>query len=180
MLKKWLNNKNKERHILWSSESEFDEVWKKRISVMASYINIPGTVADFGCGLMWLEPLLNQENTYLPIDYIARDPRTLVIDFNVDLIPELNAEIAFLSGVLEYVKDVNKFVDQLTNRGFKKIILSYCTYEKFNNINNRTSLNWVSHESIFQILSLFCKNYNLVAIDDVNNNTIFVFERKFV
>jgi len=180
MLKKWLNRNKKGNTILWSTTSEFDEIWKKRITIMASNINIPGIVADFGCGLMWLEVLLNQENSYLPIDYIARDVRTLVIDLNVDPVPELNAEIAFLSGVLEYVKDVNNFVDQLTSRGFKKIILSYCTYEKFSDVNNRISLNWVSHESIFSILSLFTTKYNLIAIDDVNNNTILVFERKSV
>ena len=180
MQRKWLFKWNKPKKALWYSESEFDEVWKNRIAVMASYINISGTVADFGCGLMWLEPLLKPENRYLPIDYITRDSRTLVINLNVDLIPEINAEIAFLSGVLEYVEDVNNFIDQLINRNFKKIILSYCTLEKFNNLNSRISLNWVSHKSIFEILYLFSSKYSLVNIDDVNGNTIFIFDQKIV
>jgi len=177
MLKKWLTKESKK--LLWSNESEFDELWKMRITVMASYIDISGVVADFGCGLMWLEPLLNQSNSYLPIDYIARDSRTLVLDLNVDQIPDLNVDIAFLSGILEYIKDVNAFINQLTNRNFKKIILSYCTLEKFNNINSRISLNWVSHISIFEILLLFTKEYDLIAIDHFNENTIFVFKKKF-
>ncbi|MBD2176644.1 hypothetical protein H6F42_06910 [Pseudanabaena sp. FACHB-1998] len=179
MLKKLFPKKKKKENIgLWSSNWEFDEEWKNRISTMAAYINTSGTVADFGCGLMWLEPLLKPENTYLPIDYIARDERTLVIDLNKDLLPELNADIAFLSGVLEYVIDIENFVYNLTNKNFKKIILSYCTLEKFSDVNGRESLNWVSHKSIFDILSMFTSKYSLSAINDVKGNTIFVFDCK--
>ncbi len=178
MQRKWSFKWNQQTKILWNSESEFDEAWKNRIAVMASYINVSGTVADFGSGLMWLEPLLKSKNSYLPIDYVSRDSRTLVVNLNVDLIPEMNAEIAFLSGVLEYIEDVNNFIDQLINRNFKKVILSYCTLEKFNNLNSRISLNWVSHKSVFEILYLFSSRYNLVNINDVNGNTIFVFDQK--
>lgn len=163
---------------LWASSLEFDESWKKRISVMASYIDSPGVVADFGCGLMWLEQFLKPENNYIPIDYIRRDERTIVVDLNKEPIPKTNANIAFLSGVLEYIKEPVQFVNQLTNIGFSQIILSYCTIEKFNELTKRNQLNWKSHESIFDLLYLFTSRYYLTKIDDINNNTILVFRKK--
>ena len=163
---------------LWTSETEFDTAWKKRIELMASYIDIPGKVADFGCGMMWLENFLKSENSYVPIDYIRRDERTIVIDLNVGPISAINAEIAFLSGILEYIEDIPKFISQLTDNNFKLIILSYCTLEKNSDVGVRKSLNWVSHVSLFELLSLFTNKYNLTAIDDFNINTILVFKKK--
>ena len=163
---------------LWSSKHEFDERWKERIATMASYISIPGAVADFGCGMMWLEHMLGPNNSYLPIDYISRDNRTQVIDFNAAPLPRIEAEVAFLSGSLEYVLDVKNFVRQLIQMGFKQIILSYCTIEMVPQRGARRQLNWVSHESIFTLLSLFCPPYSLINIDRTHGaNTIFVFRR---
>lgn len=145
---------------------------------MASYIREPCSVADFGCGMMWLESLLPKGSTYYPFDYIRRDERTVVLNLNHDPLPPINAEVAFLSGVLEYIEDLAGFAQMLAAADFKKIILSYCTLEKFENLKNRESLNWVSHQSLFEFLAIFLGDYNLSAIDDVNNNTILVFDRK--
>ncbi|WP_009633331.1 hypothetical protein [Synechocystis sp. PCC 7509] len=163
---------------LWSKTEEFDASWKTRIALMASYIDVPGTVADFGCGMMWLEAYLSKDNPYLPIDYIQRDSRTIVLDLNRDSIPNLNADIAFLSGILEYIEDLDSFLQQLIECKFKKILVSYCTIENLSSIKIRKKLNWVSHESIFIILSVFCKKYTLVHIDRISNNTILIFNNK--
>jgi hypothetical protein len=161
---------------LWSESTEFDSAWKTRIGTMASYIDVPGTVADFGCGMMWLEQFLGAKNTYLPIDYIRRDERTIVLDFNRDPLPTLEAEVAFLSGCLEYVHDVPAFLRELTSRKFKQIILSYCTIETWSNRRTRRELNWVSDESIFRILSAFLPNYCLTQIGDISGNILLSFK----
>jgi hypothetical protein len=163
---------------LWASSEEFDEAWKRRIAVMASSIHGPCSVADFGCGMMWLESRLPQGSTYHPFDFVRRDERTVVLDLNRDPLPPVSIEVAFLSGVLEYVEDVAAFSRQLAAAGFRKIILSYCTLEKFQDVDERKNLNWVSHVSLFDLLGLFLVDYDLVHIDDVNNNSIFVFDRK--
>lgn len=163
---------------LWASSEEFDEAWKRRIAVMGSYITGSCSVADFGCGMMWLESRLPQGSIYHPFDFVRRDERTVVLDLNRDPLPPVSIEVAFLSGVLEYVEDVAAFSRQLAAAGFRKIILSYCTLEKFPDVEGRKALNWVSHVSLFDLLSMFLADFNLVAIDDVNNNSIFVFDRK--
>jgi hypothetical protein len=178
MLKKLFGKKSPVPEKLWSKPEEFDETWKRRISVMASHIKIPGRVADFGCGMMWLEGILPTANSYVPVDYIRRDDRTIVLDLNRDPLPAFNAEVAFLSGVLEYVNDVEAFARSLSSAGFRQIIFSYCTLEHFGDLRKRAELNWVSHKSIFELLHIFLKDFSLTALDDVNRNTIFVFERR--
>jgi hypothetical protein len=167
-----------EKKRLWESSAEFDEVWKNRIHRMASYIEGPATVADFGCGMMWLEEILPKSFSYVPIDYIRRDERTIVLDLNRDTLDSVQADTAFLSGVLEYVEDVPGFVTKLAENGFQQIVLSYCLTEKHPNLVVRKTLNWVSHLSVLDLLSAFLRYYTLTAIDDVKTNTICVFKRK--
>lgn len=162
----------------WSSSAEFDEAWKRRIEAMARHIDVPGTVADFGCGMMWLKPLLQPSNPYLGIDCLPRTPETLVLDLNKDSLDAVHADIAFLSGVLEYVKDVPGFVSQLKGRNFRRVILSYCTIEKHPDMATRLNCNWESHESIFDLIGYFLPDFHLTALDDINNhNTILAFSR---
>jgi hypothetical protein len=163
---------------LWSSSEEFDEGWKRRIAAMASHIKTPCSVADFGCGMMWLEQLLPPGSTYVPIDLVRRDDRTIVLDLNRDALTSIHAEVAFLSGVLEYVENVELFTRKLSDAGFRKIILSYCTLEKFGDLNNRRGLNWVSHKSLYDLLAIFLPEFALTALDDINGNTILIFNRK--
>lgn len=163
---------------LWSSSSEFSETWKMRIGGMAAYIKKPCAVADFGCGMMWLESLLPQGSTYVPIDFIRRDERTIVLDLNRDPFPDVQADVAFMSGVLEYVEDVPAVAKALATSRFQRLIISYCTTEKFGDLTNRKGLNWVSHHSVFEFLSFFLPAFDLTALGDVNNNTLFVFDRK--
>jgi hypothetical protein len=163
---------------LWTQDEEFDSTWELRNKVIASYIDHPGIVADFGCGKMTLERHLKPQNIYLPIDFHRRDDRTLVFDVNRDPFPPLSADIAVCSGFLEYVEDVGQFVRGLETCAFKLVIISYCTIEHFPNLKNRKALNWVSHLSIFDILHLFIPSFNLSAIDDVNKNSIFVWLKK--
>ncbi len=178
MFKKLITPSEKPTTLLWSQKEEFDARWKKRIEVMASYIDIPGIVADLGCGMMWLEPFLKEGNTYLPIDYIKRDERTVVVDLNKRPLPPLSASVGFLSGVLEYISDLRGFLDYLQESKLDKIILSYCTLENIPDLRMRKSLNWVNNESIYFLLSAFTRQYDLTAIEDVNQNTVMVFNRK--
>ncbi|MEJ0000266.1 MAG: TylF/MycF/NovP-related O-methyltransferase [Verrucomicrobiota bacterium] len=170
----WFKGRTNNRVPLWSQSSEFDDAWKERIATMASYIRKPCSVMDFGCGQMWLEPLLPPGCTYLPLDYIRRDERTLVVDLNRDPLPAVKADVAFLSGVLEYVEDIEGFAARLTAAGFQKIILSYCLRETIGGLGSRKELNWVCHKTLPELLAIFLPNYDLAAIRRIKDNTILV------
>jgi hypothetical protein len=169
-------------HKNWFKEDDFDVLWKNRIQKMSSYIDNekPMRIVDFGCGMMWLEQYLNSFHIYVPVDYIKRDDRTIVVDLNVYPFPVIEGDIAFLSGILEYIVDIDKFYNEIVQNEYKMIVLSYCTLEKNNNINARHMLNWKSHLSIFTLIYIFTQDYVLSIIDDYNNNTILVFNRKII
>lgn len=80
--------------------------WEERTKLLASFIK-PGTsVLDVGAGSMTLKKYLPKGCFYYPVDLSAEDPQARV-DFNKGLLPTLPLfDIAVLSGVLEYVVDV--------------------------------------------------------------------------
>ncbi len=148
---------------LFSKPAEFDEAWKARIAHLASFIDSPGPVLDIGCGMMWLEPLLARGNKYIPIDYVRRDDRTVVVDLNAQPLPAIDAEFAFMSGVLEYIQDVPGFLRQLTRRKIRRIMLTYCTIECWWKMPLRKSLNVLLPEYSIVALQRFQKHVALVV-----------------
>ncbi|MGA2443394.1 MAG: methyltransferase domain-containing protein [Tepidisphaeraceae bacterium] len=160
----------------FSNPAEFDEAWKARIAHLAEFVDTSGPVMDIGCGMMWLEPLLVRGNRYIPVDYVRRDHRTLLVDLNAQPLPEVEAEFAFMSGVLEYVHDVPRFLRQVMARRFRRILLSYCTLECWWKMPLRRSLNWVSHESLEDLLNVLLTEYTIVALERFQQHVALVVE----
>ena len=99
--------------------------WQKRIEVMASYLSDKDkSIVDFGAGNMYLKSLLSEDKEYYPVDYIKRSPETIVCDLNKKEFPKREADVAFCSGILGYLDDVEWFLDALC-KNYKKLILSY-------------------------------------------------------
>ncbi|MGA2583059.1 MAG: hypothetical protein ABSG31_07255 [Tepidisphaeraceae bacterium] len=161
---------------LFGKPAEFDEAWKDRIAHLATFIDTTGPVADIGCGMMWLEPLLVRGNRYIPIDYVRRDDRTLLVDLNEEPLPPIYAEFAFMSGVLEYIRDVPGFLRQIMARRFRRILLTYCSLECWWKLPVRKSLNWVSHESVEDLLNVLLPEYSVVALERFQNHVALVVE----
>jgi hypothetical protein len=161
---------------LFSKPEEFDEEWKHRISHLAKFIDTVGPVVDIGCGMMWLESQLVRGNAYIPVDYVRRDDRTILLDLNADPWPAIVAEFVFMSGVLEYVRDVPDFLRQLMAYGYRRILFTYCTTEFWWKMSLREQLNWVSHHSLEELLNVLLPSYRLVAMERVGKQVAVVVE----
>lgn len=161
----------------WKDVEYFDEKWEARVSKMAPYILSSESVMDLGCGKMTLKKYLS-DNKYFPVDYIKRDADTIVCDFNKHEFPEINSDICFISGCLEYIHDYKWFIDQIGLHS-KKVILSYCTTDEFPNIRMRKRNAWINHLSKEEIVGLFKnKSFELKALDySYNKDQIFIFEK---
>ena len=162
----------------WEELEYFDENWKKRIAKMASFI-VPGeSVIDLGCGKMWLKPFL-KNNLYHAIDYTQRDENTVVANFNRHEYPDITADVAFVSGTLEYVEDYEWFVRQICSHS-NRCIASYCTLECYPALRTRKQKAWKSHLSRSTLLGVFTKNG--MKLDEESNavplNPIFVFSKQ--
>jgi hypothetical protein len=144
---------------------------------MAEYCGKSGTVVDFGCGEMWLEKCLKPLHKYVPLDMIRRDERTIVHDFRSTPLPNIRGDVAFLSGILEYLPNPEQFLVYLSSMGFSRIVMSYCTTEKFSDFGQRNDFGWISHLSALDILGIMCSRYVLSSMDEWQSNTIFVLDR---
>ncbi len=113
----------------WKDNEYFDHSWKERIKLLSSYIDsMDNQVCDVGCGMQWLRDFLPKNIKYIPVDYVQRSDDTIVCDLNQSM-DELNKEhlrdVIFLSGVLEYIENLDKFIEVISVSN--KVILSYCS-----------------------------------------------------
>jgi hypothetical protein len=97
--------------------------WERRAQLAAEWLRGERVVADIGCGLMTLEGFLPKSSTYVPMDVVRRDARTILVDLNEEKIPVVACDAAVLLGVLEYVDDLESIFAQL--RLFPKTLFSY-------------------------------------------------------
>lgn len=73
---------------------------------------------------MDLERHLPKGCVYLPCDLRKRDHRTLVCDFEKMELPDVQADVVVLLGVLEYLENAEEFLKALS-RYSARIILTY-------------------------------------------------------
>jgi SAM-dependent methyltransferase len=137
----------------WRQVEHFDEGWKERIRLMAEFIPTDSSVMDLGCGKMWLKQFLNKD-TYYGVDYTDRGEGTIICDFNQGEFPTQNAEVAFVSGCLEYIENYNWFINCI-GENTKSCVLSYCTLEHFPDKTIRRELAWVNDLTRSELIELF-------------------------
>ena len=137
----------------WRFIEYFDPSWSKRIREMAKYIRPGRSIIDLGCGKMWLRKYL-LDNAYYPVDYKSRGKGTIVCDFNQKQFPQHKADVAFLSGTIEYIKDTNWFLSCIA-RNCNECIISYCLLEEYPNLAFRRKQAWVNDYSRDEIIRMF-------------------------
>jgi hypothetical protein len=151
----------------WSAIEYFDPSWSNRIKTMAQYITPGKSVLDLGCGKMWVRNYI-QPSAYYPVDYADRGLGTIVCDFNKKEFPAENADIAFVSGAMEYVTDAKWFISCIAKR-CDECVISYCLLEDFPSPAFRRKQAWVNDYSRDEIVKMFSDaGLTLVA----ENNTI--------
>jgi len=164
----------------WKNVEYFDEAWKRRIAIMASLIEQKQSVLDLGCGMQWLKGFLPADTQYYPVDYISRSDNTIICDFNHHQFPNIHVDVAFISGVLEYVEDYRWFINSIS-KCCQIALVSYCAIDDFPVIQERRSLFWVNDLAKSDVVSLFKVNsMELVSVTEHKRNTIFRFSKKAI
>ncbi len=125
----------------WRDEALDVPLWHERtdhmIALLARHLRESGearsplSLLDLGCGAMAAERSLARHGlthvTYVPADCFARDARTRVIDLDdlaaVRLLPR--ADVLFLGGVLEYLREPAAVLQELARRA-RILCFSYC------------------------------------------------------
>jgi len=106
------SRKNRRTLPIGSEFLKFD-LLERRAEAASRFIDPGMRVLDVGCAAMLVEPHLPPGCTYLPLDCVARDERTFVCDLNSETLPPIQADIAVVLGVLEYLYDIPLFLQRL-------------------------------------------------------------------
>ena len=164
-------DKNRER---WKGTSNLREDWKSRTINLAKMIPAHSKVLEFGAGNCILKNHLPPGCEYTPSDICDRGSGTLVMDLNGEdfEIPE-GFDCCVLSGVLEYIIDVSRFVKEASKK-VPHMILSYAIYERNKDMHG----DWVNHYAFNEILEIFEKHgYNCSKITNWKRQMLFYFQK---
>ncbi len=127
-------------------ELSTSKAWFHRSRRAAKWLEDAGSVADLGCGHMLFESCLRSDQTYIPVDFLARDDRTVVVDFNREPLPKLAATHFVALGLFEYLYDLEGFLRSLRS-GFEAGVASFYTKRPEVPQARRLSNGWVNHQS---------------------------------
>lgn len=128
----------------WSTDDHLSPRWAERADFVARFVPPGLAVMDVGCGGMQFEHS-SKAKLYIPVDVVARDGRTRVIDLNASALPDEwidEVELISFLGVLEYLLEPEAVLSAIAKRGVP-VICTYKSLELAPNANRRAS-GWVN------------------------------------
>jgi polysaccharide pyruvyl transferase WcaK-like protein len=158
----------------WQHTSESWKEWSKRAALAADWLRDARTVADLGCGGMTLERYLAPWQQYVPVDVVARDERTIVLDLNRDELARVDAEACAMLGVMEYLFDVPAVLVKLRG-AFTRSIVSY-NVRADGDTDRRLENGWVNHFGYDELCRAFRESGLTVARERLVDGSEFLFE----
>lgn len=172
----------------WADTRNLYATWEPRTKRVAALVPNNSRVLEFGAGRRLLERYLDPSCTYVPSDIVDRGPDTLVCDLNQRPLPDLGVnvyDVAVLSGVLEYVRDVPSALDWLT----KYISVCVLTYAHTTTSGYspravweraaRLRHGWMNSFGEEELRTLFRqRGFELTHSEDWEQQRIFVFSRR--
>jgi hypothetical protein len=163
----------------WKNNSELFQDWDERTLILGFFILSNSNIIEFGAGNMVLRTALSNYKSYTPSDIVSRFPETIVCDLNESISFDLSKyDAAVFSGVLEYVYDIEKIIEQLAAVSVNQIVMSYCCSDIVQ--LSRDKNGWLSDYTKSDLEGIFEKNgykvynyqewrsqslYNLIKID---------------
>jgi hypothetical protein len=120
--------KNKASDLVrWSKQEELQESWNERTAILGDAVENNARVIEFGAANLFLKDYLSDTVQYTGADIIARHENMLVCDLNIRPI-SINLQsydTAVLSGVLEYIYDIDYLFEAFQKAGVQRLLFSY-------------------------------------------------------
>jgi len=115
-----LRKKRKSDINRWQNNNNLFSNWNERTSILGDFIKPNSNIFEFGAGNMFLKSYLTNYKSYTPSDIIKRFDETIVCDLNNKLKLDIkNFDVVVLSGVLEYVYDIDTVFYQFRKNNIK-------------------------------------------------------------
>lgn len=165
----------------WGDNSNLSVEWDKRAELAAEWIPKNASILDIGCGRMAVEKVAAPLH-YFPVDIVARDERTIVVDLNLQSLPVeriQDANFATLLGVLEYLKHPEELLSLLAKIGIPAV----CSYQlaDFTNKETRTENGWFNSYTALDFACLIhhC-GYKIVRSRKLDAQGLYLLEPRSV
>ena len=132
--------------------------WDLRNKKLVSFIPSGSSVIDIGCGAQTLKQHLPVGCSYQPCDLVKSSPDVILCDFNANHYPKVDRQFTHVvcSGVLEYIRDPDRFLNEISSLG-GTVILSYNLRLPGDSKLQRMTNNWVNHFSQLDLDVIFRK-----------------------
>lgn len=156
--------------------------WINRILLMKDLIGTENkSVLDIGCWECELKEYLDNSMKYYGCDYVKRQNDTIVCDLNHYEFPNIDFDVAYISGSLEYMENLEWYFDQICKANHE-VVLSYSLLEYFPLIDLRKKKSWVNHLSVIDIIEYMKRRNFLLTTSEFWGRwtVIFKFERENV
>jgi hypothetical protein len=127
----------------WRRVANLDHAWSTRHELMATWIRRRDVVIDLGSGPGRFAALLPSGCQYIPVDLVSRGSGSVVRDLNREPLPDLRGDFVVMSGVLEYIHDLPRFLAG-TVRLAPRAAASYACAETFSDLRARRANGWVN------------------------------------
>lgn len=138
----------------WVGVSRESPRWDERNALIASLIPRGASVLDLGAGARTLAGHLSDSSRYQAVDLVP-GPGVVVCNFDTDELPrfEDRFDIAVVSGVLEYLADVEGFVSSLGSVA-DAAVLTYAVRTTGDTHALRAARGWVNHLRRHEMMAL--------------------------
>ena len=165
----------------WRDPEMHHAAWAGRTALLAHYIHPGETVFEFGAGVRSARPFLPEGCRYVASDLAPCGPQTLGIDLNAPtLAPVEGFDVAFLSGVLEYVHSLSRLAHFFVGC-FPAVVCSYAAANDRSpaTLERRRYAGWFSDLSVEEFASLFLEaGYRETIRGAWSGQTLFRFDRR--
>lgn len=157
----------------WSADSSLHINWNERSAILGSYISPYSDIIEFGAGSMFLKSYLKNYRSYTATDLVKRYPETIVCDLNKPILLDLSLyNAAIMSGVLEYVFDIDSIFCTLSISNVKEIALSYSCSDI--TTENRLANGWLSDYTKPDLIIIFEKyGYSILREENWKKQSLF-------
>ena len=140
----------------WRRNNSLHPSWEDRVAAMVTKIEPGSRVLDIGAGSQTLRRHLPADCEYFPLDIVARTPETIVCDLNRGTLPVMHVDYAVVSGVLEYLMDVPRFLAELALAS-PQVVLSYVVPHSGETVFERRAMGWVNDFTQEEIEDIFIR-----------------------
>ena len=117
--------------------------WEKRAEKMSAMIpKDVQSILDIGCGESLIKKYLPINIKYIGLDYCARENTDFICDINNEKLPDVDVDLVYMAGVMEYVHNIEQFLKQLKK---KYILISLRRKEGFIRLDSFVSDGYMNY-----------------------------------